>query len=198
MGKMRVIKNRDHDSRTYNGPDLRGLGSDPLLVDSSPYAVLTILQPQKSLTAWLEKYKLTHEHIKDHPTAVHIRCRNHTEGKHKIEALTLAVAALDGDHIGHHGAILHEVKALHHQMHKAIYNVNEAHSPYHVDQVLHQHHWQKEGLTISGVSSFHLHQAGLLSSSSETDRHLSKHDIHRLKAELLQQAQQASSQKKVG
>src|SRR4051812_9287082 len=98
MAPLRKIVPRERNEATTT--DLRGLGQDPLLQEASPYACLSVhgLTPPKGtehlLAGILSKYDLVVDQSASAGN-LHLHKRSLMEGTHKIQAISLFLAALE-------------------------------------------------------------------------------------------------------
>lgn len=91
MKALRLVKERKENSNIEN--DLRGLGSDPILDNSAPFATLSIhglnLEDDSEIRG---RYNLTAKNSQS--KCFDLTCKEIREGEHKLQAMTLFVAAL--------------------------------------------------------------------------------------------------------
>jgi hypothetical protein len=200
MKKLRLVKERAVSSEIEN--DLRGLGSDPLLQESSPAVYLTIsgLNESAPLVPFLRKYGLAVD-VSAHAQILHVRLAQLQEGKHKEQAVILFVAALD---LLERCPMVHlklwQQNRLAHHLGRAIgqKSLERAHS---LDGAVHT--WRAHlaaPLTLEGVVTHYLDQAGFdIPSQIEQDLSLSHEEAQRLVSQLRSSASHSSSSlRKVG
>lgn len=92
MKKLRLIRPRVNDVEVVN--DLRGIGNDPLLHHSFPFSALTVRGlTRDELSPILHEYDLVRRDTHEQRTHV-VTVARINEGEHKLQAVTLFVAAL--------------------------------------------------------------------------------------------------------
>lgn len=169
---------------------LHDLEGDGLLVDSAPYAVLSVqgTDQHKDLQRLLEKYGLERRDSKL-PGVFHLVCRQRRDGQHKMQAVILFVAGIE-IHKTSPLSHLHlgEVSQLHQGLHEALHGAQAA-SPHTADS--HIERWLQEmhPFSLEAVTTWHLNQAGFpVPRLNAGVMHLTKPHVERLHRHLFNQA----------
>jgi len=145
---LKLVKERKEDIATEN--NLRGFGRDPIFENSAPFAVLTVqgLTLEETLTV-REHYNLIVKNSDSKKTHC-LTCKNIVDGEHKLQAMTLFVAALSLSSQHSHASFhLHEMSSFKEHL-------NPRHQKESVNQKNHtvmlsptvQHHLAKAGFSV--------------------------------------------------
>lgn len=162
MSKLRLIKERTEAKDVDT--DLRGLGENEIIHASAPYACLAVrgLEGAGSET-YLQGLQAAYD-LKAQPGeeqgTLHLHARVLGAGEHKLQAVTLFVAALDI--LKHHpgaSVLLYEVSRLHDALQNSIRHAGHPRQDGLRERV---HSWKADGhaLTADGHVILHLRQAG--------------------------------------
>ena len=193
---MRAIKDRK-DQTNHEAGDLRGLGRDPLLTDSAPYACLTVMttaaaRGEEAFKDVCSQFDLVQDVSMTEPkTVVHFSHRQRKDGQHKSQAVDLygvALVLLNRDQ----GArcVLHEVKQLQRRLGNFNRDVEAEYGPNHGTNLIQQ--TSPGHLTVATPVTIYLHEAGIgtLSGTATTT-----HSLNQMK-ELLKGAQKSAKEVK--
>ena len=193
---MRAIKDR-RDQASHEPGDLRGLGRDPILTDSAPYACLTVMttstiKGEEAFKDICSQFDLVQEVSTIEPKSVlHFSHRQRKDGQHKSQAVDLygvALVLLNRDQ----GArcVLHEVKQLQRRLGNFNREVEAEYGPNHGTQLI--QHTSPGHLTVATPVTIYLHEAGIgtLSGTATTT-----HSLNQMK-DLLKGTRKAAKESK--
>ncbi len=187
MKKPHVIKERTKDEPIQG--DLRGLGHDPLITDSEPFAFLTVCGLSHDVVRSLaDAFKCTVHETKYHQT-FWLKCNAQAIPHRKAQAIQLLGAGFVFNKKHDHAKLyLDEASGLHNAMENATHeNKEHHHSP---ESMIKTWVQSPQTFSIGATTQLHLSQAGFHLSCQDELLHLTKGHIDQLFNEATSQTQQ--------
>lgn len=208
MKKLRAVQERRKSIPTEH--DLRDLGRDPLLSESTPYGAIVVQGPGYSEIAKLASQENFSAEWNSGHQALVVYPNRIVDGEHKVHAVTLFMFVIHHLESFHAESKIHlvEVSRLaHHLKARATQHSTPSHHEMLLQGLLQEmKHHSKEShfLSVSSPSAHHLKQAGFrvqaqgTESATFTHQALSDFRADLIREHLAEQSQQNQKLRKVG